>query len=49
MLVSDVQEAVGAVPGVARVMVDVVWNPPWTRDRISPVGRKVLAMYGVVA
>jgi len=49
MLVSDVQEAVGAMPGVARVMVDVVWNPPWTRDRISPVGRKVLAMYGVVA
>jgi phenylacetate-CoA oxygenase PaaJ subunit len=49
MLVNDVKEAVGAVPGVARVRVDVVWNPPWTRERISPVGRKVLAMYGVVA
>jgi phenylacetate-CoA oxygenase PaaJ subunit len=49
MLVSDVKEAVGAVPGVARVTVDVVWTPPWTKDRISPVGRKVLAMYGVVA
>lgn len=49
MLVGDVKEAVGAVPGVARVTVDVVWTPPWTKDRISPVGRKVLAMYGVVA
>lgn len=49
MLVHDVQEAVGAVPGIARVEVEVVWNPPWTRDRISPLGRKVLAVYGVVA
>lgn len=49
MLLADVREAVGAVPGVAAVAVDVVWNPPWTKDRISERGRKVLAMYGVVA
>jgi metal-sulfur cluster biosynthetic enzyme len=49
MLVSDVKEAVGAVPGIVRVEVDVVWTPPWTKERISPLGRKVLAMYGVVA
>jgi metal-sulfur cluster biosynthetic enzyme len=49
MLVSDVKEAVGGVPGVSRVDVEVVWHPPWTRERISPLGRKVLAMYGVVA
>jgi metal-sulfur cluster biosynthetic enzyme len=48
MLVSDAREAVGAVPGVAQVELDVVWSPPWTKDRISARGRQVLAMYGVV-
>lgn len=49
MLVSDVREAVGALPNVESVTVDVVWSPPWTRDKISERGRKVLAMYGVVS
>jgi metal-sulfur cluster biosynthetic enzyme len=49
MLIGDVKDAAGAVAGIARVEVDVVWNPPWTPERISPLGRKVLAMYGVVA
>ncbi len=48
MLTTDVREAAGAVPGVEAVHVDVVWNPPWTKDRISERGRQVLAMYGVV-
>jgi phenylacetate-CoA oxygenase PaaJ subunit len=47
LLVQDVREGVGAVPGVNAVEVDVVWSPPWTRDRISQRGRRVLAMYGV--
>lgn len=49
MLVSDVREAVGSLPEVREVAIDVVWNPPWTRDKISELGRKVLAMYGVVS
>jgi phenylacetate-CoA oxygenase PaaJ subunit len=49
MMVDDVKQAVLGLPGVSRVDVDVVWSPPWTRDRISPRGRKVLALYGVVA
>ena len=49
MLVSDVRDAVGALPGVADVQVDIVWDPPWNKDRISPRGRKVLAVYGVVS
>jgi phenylacetate-CoA oxygenase PaaJ subunit len=47
LLVADVREGVGAVPGVTAVDVDVVWSPPWTKDRISERGRRVLAMYGV--
>lgn len=48
MLVHDVREAVSALPAVAAVNVDVVWDPPWTKDCISERGRRVLAMYGVV-
>jgi phenylacetate-CoA oxygenase PaaJ subunit len=47
MLVHDVREAVAALPAVAAVDVDVVWDPPWTKDCISERGRRVLAMYGV--
>ncbi len=48
MLVADVRQAVGALPGVDAVAVEIVWDPPWTRDRISDRGRRVLAIYGVV-
>jgi metal-sulfur cluster biosynthetic enzyme len=40
---------VTAVPAVTAVTVDVVWDPPWTKDCISDRGRRVLAMYGVVS
>ena len=49
MIVSDMQEAVRAVPGVQRTHIDVVWSPPWTKDCITDRGRRVLAMYGVVS
>ncbi len=30
-----VAEAVAAVPGVGEVEVRLVWEPPWTKDRMS--------------
>ena len=48
MLLHDVRAAITAVPAVTAVHVDVVWDPPWTKDCISDRGRRVLAMYGVV-
>jgi phenylacetate-CoA oxygenase PaaJ subunit len=48
MLLHDVREAVSSVPAVTAVEIDVVWDPPWTKDCISDRGRRVLAMYGVV-
>jgi len=48
MLLHDVREALTAVPGVTAVAIDVVWDPPWTKECISDRGRRVLAMYGVV-
>lgn len=48
MIISDLREAVSAVPGVDDVAVEIVWSPPWTKDRISERGRRVLAIHGVV-
>jgi len=47
MLTEDVRDALNAMDGVERTTVQVVWDPPWTKDRITPRGRKVLAAYGV--
>jgi phenylacetate-CoA oxygenase PaaJ subunit len=48
MMVHDVKEAVGSLPAVTAVDVDVVWDPPWSKACISERGRRVMAMYGVV-
>ena len=48
MILADVREALRQVAGVEEVRVEIVWDPPWTKDRISDRGRRVLAMYGVV-
>lgn len=48
MILGDVQRALRDVPGVSEATLEVVWSPPWTKDRISDRGRKVLALYGVV-
>lgn len=47
MILSDIRTAVLTVPGVEHVQVDVVWSPPWTKDRISSQGRRVLRLHGV--
>jgi len=33
------------LPGVKNVQVRVVWDPPWTPDRITPAGREALGMF----
>ncbi|MEE8193443.1 MAG: metal-sulfur cluster assembly factor [Gemmatimonadales bacterium] len=48
MICSDVREAVLAVSGISNVELEIVWSPPWSKDRISDRGRRVLRMYGVV-
>ena len=44
-LPSQVEEAVRMVPGVSDVSVEVVWDPPWDRDRMSEDARLALNMY----
>ena len=41
-LVSDVKRYVNKVPGVAGVNVEIVWEPPWTPERMSEEGKKLI-------
>ena len=44
-LPEQVRRAVAAVPGVTDAKVDVVWDPPWTRDRMSEAAKLQLGMF----
>jgi len=44
-LPGEVAEKVKAVPGVTDAKVDVVWEPAWTKDRMSEVAKLQLGMW----
>jgi metal-sulfur cluster biosynthetic enzyme len=39
-----VQRAVMRVPGIEAVQVELVWDPPWTQDRMSDEARLELGL-----
>jgi FeS assembly SUF system protein len=41
----QVAHAIEAVPGVTGASVDIVWDPPWTRDRMSDAAKLQLGMF----
>ncbi len=41
-LVSDVKRYVNKVPGVAGTNVEIVWDPPWTPEKMSDEGKKLI-------
>ena len=43
-LPGDVEGAVRGVSGVGEVKVELVWDPPWTPDRMSEAARLELGM-----
>ena len=43
-LPADVKKRVGGVPGVSDVKVDVVWDPPWDKDRMSEAAKLQLGL-----
>jgi metal-sulfur cluster biosynthetic enzyme len=45
----DVRERLEREPGVDEVVVQVVWDPPWTRERLSERAREELRRFGVAA
>jgi FeS assembly SUF system protein len=44
-LPGEVQRKVAAVPGVTSAKVDLVWEPPWTKDRMSEAALLELGLY----
>jgi FeS assembly SUF system protein len=44
-LPGQIKDKVAAVPGVTEVKLDVVWDPPWDRDRMSEAARLQLGMF----
>jgi len=45
ILPGQVRDTVARVPGVADAKVDVVWEPPWDRDRMSEAAKLQLGMF----
>lgn len=43
----DIRNRLLQEPGVRDVVVDVVWDPPWTVSRLSERGRKILQEWGL--
>ncbi len=39
-----VRDTLKAVPGVANVEVEMVWDPPWTPERMSKFAKRELGM-----
>lgn len=43
-MINDVEENVKKLKGVKDVKIELVWNPPWTPDRMSKEVRKKLGI-----
>jgi FeS assembly SUF system protein len=41
----EVRNAVARIPGVTAVKVDIVWDPPWDRDRMSDAAKLQLGLF----
>ncbi len=47
MIIDEVRDKVQTLPGISSAQVNVVWNPPWTKTRLTPNGRAVLLSMGI--
>jgi phenylacetate-CoA oxygenase PaaJ subunit len=47
MMREDVEAALLALPGVTEVDVRTVWDPPWTKARLTARGRVMLKAFGI--
>ena len=49
MLRDDIERRVSRLDGVDDVETRVVWDPPWTADRMSEEARETLKSFGISA
>ena len=43
-LVKEIHDRTRSIPGVRRVKTELVWDPPWTRERLSMEARLELGL-----
>ncbi len=46
MLQADVELACKSVEGIKAVTVNFVWSPPWSTEKMSDEGKKMMRMFG---
>ena len=44
ILDKEIKEAVAKLPGIKDVKVDVIWDPPWSPDRMSKEAKTKLGL-----
>lgn len=47
-LPADVERAVRAVPGVTDVKLELTFDPPWTKDRMSEAAKLALGIEDII-
>jgi FeS assembly SUF system protein len=47
-LPGDVERAVKSVPGVTSVKLDLVFDPPWSKERMSEAARLALGLEDII-
>ncbi|MCI4433901.1 MAG: metal-sulfur cluster assembly factor [Thermoplasmata archaeon] len=43
-ILADAENKLRKIPGVKDVRIDLVWDPPWSVDRISEEARRLLGL-----
>ncbi len=46
-ILEDIRERLLREPGVERVEIEIVWDPPWSKRMLSEDARDALAEFGV--
>ncbi|MBO0702689.1 MAG: metal-sulfur cluster assembly factor [Candidatus Dormibacteraeota bacterium] len=47
MILEDIEARLLREPDVREVRVEVVWDPPWSAQRLTPEGRDALRLWGL--
>lgn len=46
-IIGDIRARLLREPGVSAVTIEIVWDPPWTRNRLTEKGKERLRRVGV--
>ena len=47
MIIDDIRDRLLVEEGVEEVLVQVVWDPPWSSAMLTPEGREALELWGL--